>query len=696
MSPAGSSPLLDIEDLTVAYRTGDGLREAVRHVSLQIDRGQIYGLVGESGSGKTTLALAVMRYLPEAGLVSGGSIRFNGLDLLALRPADLRRIWGAEIALVPQDPLSSLNPSLRIGEQLAEILRHQLHLGSSAAARHALELLESVHLPDPARVAASFPHQLSGGMQQRVLIAMALSTEPKLLVLDEPTTNLDATTQAAMLDLFRELMLEHGTAALYVTHNLGVVAQFCDRVAVLYAGELVEDAPVGGLFERPLHPYTRGLLDSVPRLGESKGEIRLRPIEGRIPSLDDLPAGCIFRPRCPLAIDICEQYPPLIRADPAWQVRCHRWDEIADGRADPRQPPPSFALPLEAVGEGERVLNLEDLQVHFAQRASFTELMTGRGAVTIRAVDGVDLELVRGHTLGLVGESGSGKTTLAQAIMGLVERTEGSIELFDRELPPDLGDRKRETLSHLQLVFQNPQEALNPYLTVGESLSRPLQTLLGMNEEQAGAEVLRLLESVDLSSEYAQRLPGQLSGGEKQRVAIARAFASNPDLLIADEAVSSLDVSVQASILNLLTELQNEHGSAYLFISHDLAVVGYIADVIAVIYLGRLMEMGRAEAIFEPPYHPYTEALLSAIPLIDPAAEQEQIRLDGEVPSAVDVPSGCPFHTRCPRFLGEICVEQEPPWQETAQGTRYFCHIPPDELSRVQKRAFQLARRVEG
>jgi len=695
MSPVSQDPsvILKIENLTVAYRQGRQWLDAVRDVSLNIRAGETYGLVGESGSGKTTLILGAMRYLSQNGKVTQGSVGLDGQDLLALSEREMRQVWGKKITLVPQNPQSSLNPSIRIGEQVAEILRHHMNMNASQARRRTLELFEMVHLADPKWVADSFPHQVSGGMQQRVMIAMALSTEPLLLVLDEPTTSLDVTTQAVILDLVRELITGRQTAALYVTHNLGVVAQVCDRVAVLYAGDLVEDARTRDLYRTPLHPYTRGLLDSVPRLGDVKHQVQLRSIEGQIPPLGARPEGCVFVPRCPLAIEICEQWPPLYESGTERRSRCHRWNEIQAGQVSARQPVQQAEVTQKAATNGRRevVLDLEDLKVHFPISRSIDEVLRREPVRKVRAVDGVNLDIRRGKTLGLVGESGSGKTTIARVIAGLVEKTGGTIELLQIDLPPKLSQRGLDTLRHLQMMFQNPEEALNPYLSIGESLRRPFKVLLGQPDEQAKKNVAQLLEAVRLPPSYANRLPEQLSGGEKQRIAIARAFASNPDLLICDEPVSSLDVSVQASILNLLNDLQVEFGSSLLFISHYLAVIGYLADKIAVIYLGQLMEVADSVDLFEPPYHPYTEALLSAIPLAEPDAEQKQIRLTGESPSPTDVPSGCPFHTRCPRFLGDICVQQTPPWREDeASGKRYFCHIPADELRANQERVFKM------
>lgn len=691
-----SLPVLDLENVSIEYRQGDARLEAVRDVSLQIDPGQVVGLVGESGSGKSTLALAIMGYLGEGGVVSRGRIVLSGEDLVKLNRTQMRSFWGSKIALVPQDPLSSLNPTLRIGEQINEILQYHQELKSGEREERTLQLLRKVGLADPERIAQRYPHQISGGMQQRVMIAMAISTDPLLLMLDEPTTGLDVTTEAAILDLLRELIRGVGTSTLYVSHNLGVVSQFADRVAVLYAGELVEEASTTDLYQQPLHPYTQGLFDSVPRLGENKSEIQLRAIQGRIPSLDAVPGACVFAPRCPIVIDVCREVrPELEESKSDRRVRCHRWTEILAGEVDPRQEAMS-RRPSE-LRIGEPVLELESVEVHYPLSRSISDRITGRPSQRVKAVDGVTLKAHSAETLGLVGESGSGKTSLARSVIGLVEERGGQIYLFGFHLPVRLRDRDAETLKKLQMVFQNPDEALNPYLSIGESLSRPFISLHGIPNLQARKEVERLLDAVGLPLDYQNRFPDQLSGGERQRIAIARAFSANPDLLICDEPVSSLDVSVQASILNLLTELQAENEFAMVFISHDLVVVGYLADRVAVLYLGQLMELADSKAVFSPPYHPYTEALLSSIPLLDPSATQESIRLEGEIPSAIEQPSGCPFHTRCHRSLGEICERETPPWRfDDETGCRILCHIPISELRSVQSQAFHIQRSVIG
>lgn len=678
-----AAPLIRIRGLDVAYKVENVEIEVLRDIDLQIQRGETLGLVGESGSGKSTLALALVRQLAANGVVRDGEISFQGKNLLGLPEAEMQKIWGRGLAFVPQNPAAALNPSLRIGEQVAEALR-LYGVPPDEAQTQAEQLLKQVRIAEAHHVAQSYPHQLSGGMQQRVMIALALSGQPQLLVLDEPTTALDVTTEAAVLDLLRDSVVEHSSAMLYVTHNLGVVAKISDRVVVLYAGELAEEAPIEQIFKQPLHPYTRGLLDSVPRLGQRKDQNPLQGIPGQVPRLADFPNACVFAPRCPLAIDLCWNERPSWDAPSADRhVRCHRWREIAAGKISAHR---EETKPIR-VGKQktQQVLKVEHLEVNYEIPQSLVGALTRQPKQAVRAVRDISLRMGSGQTLGIVGESGSGKSSLARAVIGLAKRDSGTVELLGMQVPVRLQARTQEMLSHLQMVFQNPDEALNPNMTVGESLTRPLIRLRGLNLAKAREQVLALLAAVRLPRDYAARYPGQLSGGEKQRVAIARAFASQPELLLADEPVSALDVSVQANILNLLAELQVEQQTALLLISHDIAVVGYLSDQIAVMYLGEFMQVGPAESIFTPPYHPYTEALLSAVPPPDPFVKQKQIRLEGELPSPVNPPSGCPFHTRCPRFLGDICVQQTPPWRETRDGKRYFCHISEEELIQIQE-----------
>ncbi|MCC6802398.1 MAG: ABC transporter ATP-binding protein [Anaerolineae bacterium] len=677
------SPIIRAEHLNIDYRLDRHWLNVVNDVSLTIDPLEIHGLVGESGSGKSTLALALMNYLAPNERITSGRVLLDGDDLLTKTLAEMRHIWGRQISLVPQDALASLNPSYRIGDQIAEVTRLHRGLSKAESEAQAVEMLRRVKIADPEAVARRYPHQLSGGMQQRVTIAMALSTQPRLLVLDEPTTALDVTTQAVIVDLFRELIRDNQAAALYVSHDLGLIAQLCDRVTVLYGGEVMASAPVVDLYKRPIHPYTISLLASLPRPTVGV-ETRLPTIEGVAPSLAERSHACVFAPRCAAALDLCREVkPPLEALDDGRLVKCHRWREIADG---------SLVIDTEPTEQGASVppregyvLRASHLYKYFGKPSLFDRL-TLREPETVRAVDDVSLRVRARSTLGLVGESGSGKTTLARLIVGLETADSGEMELLDLPLNLDLKKRSREALRELQMVFQNPNDALNPYLTIGQQIARTLQRLSHekLSKTQSDARVVDLLGAVRLSAQYTTRYPAELSGGEKQRVAIARAFATNPALIVADEPTSSLDVSVQSVILNLLKDLRAQQGASYLLISHNLDVVSYLADWIVVMYLGEIVEEGTAEQVYSAPSHPYTEALLSAIPVPDPTVKRKQIRLDGDIPSARDIPKGCRFHTRCPRKLGAICEQENPPWRDAGGGHFLRCHIPVDELAVLQ------------
>lgn len=677
---------LDVQALTVRYGDGPNAPAALRDVDLQVAPGETVGLVGESGSGKTTLALAVLRALPAAGRVQQGRISLGGDDLLAMDARALRDLWRNRVKLVPQNPLPSMNPAHTVGHQLAESLAPDRPRRADRTAIDAM--LDAVGLADPGRIRRSYPFELSGGQQQRVMIAMALLGEPELLVMDEPTTNLDVTTEAAILELVRELVRGSDTAVLYVSHSLGVVSQLCDRVEVLYAGELVECAPVDDLYDAPRHPYTVGLLDSVPLLGRSKTDAPLRPIPGRIPDPTALPPGCVFAPRCPAAEEACRTARPALEsAGPDRLVACRRWREIAGGDVSARQPAPGDAAGATEVADDDPpALSAIGIEKRFATRRGLLDRLRGREAGAVKALRGVDLEVRKGRTLGLVGESGSGKSTLARAVIGLEPASDGTFELLGVPLTRRLEHRDREVIRRLQMVFQSSDEALNPHRSVGATLRRPFMRLAGLDQGEADRRVAHLLESVNLTAEYAGRRPDQLSGGEKQRVTVARAFASDPELILFDESVSGLDVSVQASLLNLLDELQRERHASYLFISHDLAVVAHLADDVAVLYLGQVMESGPAETVLAPPYHPYTEALLAAVPRLDPHIAAARPPLEGDVPSPRDVPAGCPFATRCPRVLGAVCHDEPPPVTMDDTGRhRIRCHIPRDELMELQE-----------
>ena len=675
----GDPAILRATNLTVSYLIDGDWLDAVRDVDLEIGPGETLGLVGESGSGKSTLVLAAMRYLGSNGAVRRGSLCFEGRNLLALDGRELQSVRGASMSLVPQDPMASLNPSMRIGEQIAEVVRHHRGATRPEAAERTLGLLDRVRIADAETVIRSFPHQLSGGMQQRVVLAMGLASKPRLLLLDEPTTGLDVTTEAAILALLRDLLTSEERAALYITHDLGVISHVADRVAVLYAGELVEVARTEDLFGAPAHPYSLGLVRSVPRVTLAGGRVPLVSMRGAIPSLSQIPEGCVFAPRCNWATEVCRVRPSLDHGEHI--VRCHRWREI--DRTPPRLTA-GLAAPRTSRVPEVPVLDVRHVVRRFPVSRSLGERIRRRPGRAITAVAGVSAELHTGRTLGLVGESGSGKTTLARTILGLEPRDAGEIRLSERLLPAALKRRSPETLQALQTVPQHPDDALNPYVEVGTALARTLVRLTGQRRRDASSAVGSLLAEVGLPADTALRVPQQLSGGERQRVAIARAFASRPAVVICDEATSSLDVSVQALVLNLLAGLQQGGETAYLFITHDLSVVAYMADAIAVMYLGRIVETGPTPIVLRPPYHPYTEALLGAFPGIDRHRESSPIVLLGPIPSLVDVPSGCRFHPRCPRFLGEVCRSEEPPLQSAFGGHAIACHIDRDELCREQ------------
>jgi len=670
-------------DLSIGYQTEAGLVRAVRGATFGIREKECFGVVGESGSGKTTLAMGAINYLSANGRIVGGASLLRDTDLTTLRRLQMRRIWGSRIGLVSQNPSGALNPSMRIGVQLAEVARRHLRLPPGEALEKSRQMLAHVAMPDPGAIMQRYPHQLSGGMLQRCVIAMALITRPELLILDEPTTALDVTTQAVVLDLVGQLTRDFDSAILYITHDLAVVSKLCDRVGVMYAGQFVEQAPVRDLYRAPLHPYTLSLLGCVPHFDPESGKRLLTSIPGSIPQLDDLPSGCVFSTRCAFVKDECRKSPPPLReVRPGHMSACFRWNELPTAAEYARSAP---QVPVHAE-ERPEVLRVVDLKKGFSAIERFfgSAAASLRESRSIRAVDGVTLWVRKGNTLGVVGESGCGKTTLLRAISGLAPRSSGDVVLNGVVTQPSVERRPRSTLKQLQMVFQNPDGSLNPRHTAGQAIARPLRLLAGLSRQEVRGRIPELLAWVNLPASYSRRLPEELSGGEKQRVAIARAFAAGPQVILLDEPLSSLDVSVQASLVNLLTELQEKNNVSYLFISHDLAAVQHLSHWIAVMYLGVLMEWGDAEDVFAPPFHPYTEALLSAIPVADPDLHQRPIRLEGSVPSAANVPAGCRFHTRCPRKIGRICETEAPPWREGRNDHRILCHIPLDELVRLQ------------
>jgi peptide/nickel transport system ATP-binding protein len=665
---AQAAPTLDVADLELAYRVRGVDRPVLRGISFSIDRGRSYGLVGESGCGKSTAALGIVRYLPHNGKGTGGRISVAGVDVLALRGNELRDYHAHTVSMVYQNPGAALNPSMRVGAQVAEAFTVLGRSGSEASAR-ALEALQTVQISDPASVMARYPHQLSGGMQQRVVIAMALAKDPALLILDEPTTGLDATVEAEVLDLVAHLQTAFHTSVLFISHNLGVISKMCDRVGVLYAGRLVEEGPVETVLQDPRHPYTVGLLRCIPRGGVRKDHGRLDTIPGFLPPLGAELLGCVFADRCTLTDDRCHtEEPPLETPASGHTSRCWYHDRAA---TLPREELADIELP--AIDRAAApLLELTELSKVFKQRGH-----------EVQALMDVTAAVWQGETLGLVGESGSGKTTLARTLLGIVPPTTGTLILEGTPLPPRYQKRSQAELRALQIVFQNPDSALNRRHSVRRILLRSLRKLAGLTGSAAEQRMQDLVSRVRITERTLTQKPVQLSGGLKQRVAIARAFAGDPKLVVCDEPTSALDVSVQAAILNLLVELQSEKRVAYVFISHDLGVVRYISDRIAVLYLGRLQELGPADVVFDGPHHPYTEALLSAVPTVD-GGGRDRIRLEGDIPSAASPPSGCVFHTRCPRKLGAICEETEPPLLEVEHGHLMRCHIPIEELRELQ------------
>jgi peptide/nickel transport system ATP-binding protein len=672
MDAAVPRPALELSHLEVSYRVRGREQRVIRDLSLRLAPGESFGLVGESGCGKSTAALAIVRYLARNGHVGGGSIEAVGRQVLNLSRRQLREYRAHGVSMVYQEPGKALNPSLRIGRQLEEVFA-LAGIGRREAQARAAQALADVQIADPDEVLGLYPHQLSGGMLQRVLIGMAVASRPQLLILDEPTTALDTTVEAEVLEMIAALREQLGMTLLLISHNLGIVARMCDRVGVLYAGELVELGTAQEVLRAPQHPYTAGLLRAIPtrQVFAAGGRVPLATIPGAPPEPGQVPAGCAFAPRCPLAQPRCrEQAPPLYDLDGGRLSRCHFHEQVAGAFAAADR---SRVETVTAAADGT-VLGAQPLLR--ARHLSKTFTLGGRN---VRALADVDIDLWPGETVGLVGESGSGKTTLARVLVGLTAPAAGAeLELDGHALAPLSGRRQRDDRRALQLIFQNPDSALNRRHSVARMLSRSLAKLGGYRGAALARRRTELLGSVQLSERHLPLKPGQLSGGLKQRVAIARAFAGDPRIVICDEPTSALDVSVQATILNLLAEMQRARSVSYLLISHDLGVVRYLADRIVVLYLGRVMESGTAEQVFMGPHHPYTAALLSAVPTLD--GRRPRIRLRGEIPSASAPPSGCPFQTRCPRKLGAICETTEPPLRMDADGHGIRCHIPTDEL----------------
>ena len=679
------APLLEVEDLAVTFHTPRGTFRAIRDASLTVHRGELVGLVGESGCGKSTLAFAVMGYLPDTADVVG-SLRFEGSDISEMSDVELRELRGNRIAMVYQDPATSLTPTMRVGAQIQEVLREHLGMDAEQARERTVELFESVRLADPAAVGMRFPHELSGGQQQRVVIAMALACDPDLLIMDEPTTGLDVTTEATILDLVADLKTRVNAGILYVSHNLGVIARVADRVSVMYAGQTIEEADVRDLFKNPRHPYTAGLLSCVPKaLGASGTVTKLSAIPGSVyPAGEGDVEACLFADRCPSVQDACRsQAPPMAATDVGSSSRCLFWADVRPeiwGVDEEREETPS-------TNGAEPVLTAKSIRRFYGNWKRKYLFFGPRVQPPVRAVTDVDFTVGRGRTLGIVGESGSGKTTVARAVVGLVPLTGGENQLHGEALARNVDDRTRDQQAAMRMVFQNPTASLNPKMPVRHAILRSLKKFTGLNSRERRERAVELMEAVGLSADYLSRRPGELSGGQQQRVALAGAFAGSADVIVADEAVSALDVSVQAQVLNLLKAHQREEGASYIFISHDLAVVRYVSDDILVLYAGHVAECGPADAVLAAPSHPYTEALLSAAPVPDPDAEPTRIRLEGAVPTLREAFKGCFFAGRCPRKIGSVCDEKPPP-ARTGPGSAehvIYCHIPVEELAEMQR-----------
>ena len=671
--------VISVQNLCIDYATTKGTLRAVQGVNFTLQRGETLGLVGESGSGKSSIAFGIINYLPENARISNSKIDFLGEDIIKRSPGELRGLWSKNITMVYQDPMSSLNPSFTIGFQMAEIFRCYQNVNRNYIRQKIVKILERVNFPDPESSVRKFPHQLSGGQQQRVIIAMALCRNPDLLIMDEPTTGLDVTTEATILDLINKLKTDFNSAILFISHNLGVIAKVSDKIGVLYAGRMLETGMTKEVYGNPLHPYTIALLNCVPNIDSGKMK-ELSSISGGLPDLTRQYESCIFYPRCPYREERCaETVIPLMRIGKNREAACLRWKEIVHLKEEKKAEVASRELTskvFEPTVRSERkyLININHLKKYYGFTNTFAKLLGKTGHYT-RAIDDVSLSITDGEVLGIVGESGCGKSTLAWITNKLNRPTSGKICYKGKDLWQMSRNEERTFRQECQIVFQNPDSSLNPRKTIEQIIERPLILFKYGTSRQRKLRTAELMEMVQLDAHFAKCFPHELSGGQKQRVGIARAFASNPRLIICDEVLSALDVSVQASILNLLIELQRKLKTTYIFISHDLSVVNYISDSICVLYLGKISEIGRAEEVFSPPFHPYTHALLSAVPRIEADHHEEAIRLEGPVPSAKNPPRGCPFHTRCPEKIGSICERKLPIGNSISETHTICCHL---------------------
>ncbi|TCP63383.1 peptide/nickel transport system ATP-binding protein [Rhodovulum bhavnagarense] len=678
-------PILEIDSLSISFFTRAREIPAVMDFSLTVQPGEAVGLVGESGCGKSTVALGVMQDLGTNGRIVGGTIRFKGRDLAQLGREELRDLRGCEIAMIYQEPMASLNPAMKIGRQLMEVPMIHGGLSAKQARAMALRMLEDVRLPDPRRILNAYPHQLSGGQQQRIVIAMALMSKPSLLILDEPTTALDVTVEAGIVDLVRDLGRKYGTSMLFISHNLGLVMGVCDRVCVMYSGEAVERGSIKDVFDDMRHPYTQALFRSIPRPGADKIRHPLVAIPGNFPLPHDRPGGCNFGPRCSYfeagRCDAQNLHMAPVPGKDRHETRCVRFREIDWNQ--PLQAPDRAAR----AQVGEVVLEMEGLRKYY--EVTPNTLFGSGGKRVVKANETLSFDVREAETLAIVGESGCGKSTFAKVLMGLETATDGKITLDGREIQDKpIHKRGRALVADVQMVFQNPFDTLNPSMSVGTQIMRALEVFgIGRSDAERRARMLEMLDLVKLPRDFANRRPRQLSGGQKQRVGIARAFAGGARIVVADEPVSALDVSVQAAVADLLMDLQRERKTTLLFISHDLSIVRYLSDRVMVMYLGHVVEIGATEQVFAPPYHPYTEALLSAVPIADTHLQKTRIVLEGDIPSAMDPPPGCPFQTRCrwkDRVPGRLCERVLPPDIPLGEGHRIKCHLSADVLAEME------------
>jgi peptide/nickel transport system ATP-binding protein len=679
-------PILEIDNLSISFFTRAGEIPAVMDFSTTVMPGEAVGLVGESGCGKSTVALGVMQDLGVNGSIVGGTIKFKGRDLATYSPDELRALRGHEIAMIYQEPMASLNPAMKIGLQLMEV--PMIHEGASKedAYKLALEVVTDVKMPDPKRILDSYPHQLSGGQQQRIVIAMALMSKPSLLILDEPTTALDVTVEAGIVDLVKGLGEKYGTSMLFISHNLGLVLDTCDRLCVMYSGEAVETGSIADVFDKMQHPYTQALFRSIPLPGADKNAAPLVAIPGNFPLPHERPQGCNFGPRCDYFQEgrcntgVIPMEGVAEDGRDRHESRCLRiaeidWNAKVTAGDNTEKPEP-----------GKVVLKVDTLKKYYEVAAN--ALFGGGDVRVVKANETLSFEARESETLAIVGESGCGKSTLAKVLMGLETATEGDVALNDLAIESTpIQERDTKTVSSIQMVFQNPFDTLNPSMTVGSQIIRALEIFkIGDDAAARHQRMLELLDLVKLPRAFANRMPRQLSGGQKQRVGIARAFAGNAQVVVADEPVSALDVSVQAAVTDLLMEIQRENKTTLLFISHDLSIVRYLSDRVMVMYLGHVVEMGTTEEVFSPPYHPYTEALLSAVPIADTSVEKKRIVLEGDIPSAMNPPSGCPFQTRClhkSNVPNNLCDTEVPPMRDLAGTQQIKCHLAQEWLDQM-------------